>query len=246
MLKIKKINAERAIGALVLTSFLVPIIFLIYRIITTPSTGVGAEMRVRPDYVLMLVQCILGVIALILPSALTKKFSIQIPSIMYLMFMIFLWCAIFLGEIGKFYYNVPHWDTVLHAFSGAMLGALGFSFVSLLNEHKKIDFSLSPMFVTIFAFCFALSLGVLWEIYEFTFDRILNLNMQKFMLADGTPLVGAAALEDTMKDLIVDAVGALTMSAIGYISIKYKKGWLEKVLLKFTVNDKEDATNLSE
>ncbi|MPN18700.1 hypothetical protein SDC9_166063 [bioreactor metagenome] len=113
-----------------------------------------------------------------------------------------------------------------------MLGALGFSFVSLLNQSEKVPMNLSPLFVAIFAFCFAVTLGVVWEIYEFTFDGILGLNMQKFMLENGTQLIGRAALADTMKDLIVDAAGALVVSIIGYISMKKQKDWLEKVQLR--------------
>ena len=77
--------------------------------------------------------------------------------------------------------------------------------------------NLSPVFVAVFAFCFAVTLGVFWEIYEFTFDGILRLNMQKFMLENGTQLIGRAALLDTMKDLIVDCLGALIMSFVGYL-----------------------------
>ena len=92
-----------------------------------------------------------------------------------------------------------------------MLGALGFSFINILNKHEKVHVELAPIFVAIFAFAFAVSLGVIWEIYEFTFDGILGLNME---------------------DLIVDCIGAFTMSTIGYISLKYKKGWIEKLLIK--------------
>ena len=77
-----------------------------------------------------------------------------------------------------------------------------------------------------------LHLGVVWEIYEFTFDGLLGLNMQKFALEGGADLIGRAALVDTMKDLIVDCLGALIMSIIGYISLIYKKGWVEKLQLK--------------
>ena len=71
-----------------------------------------------------------------------------------------------------------------------------------------------------FALCFAVTVGVLWEIYEFSFDGLLGLNMQKFRLEDGTQLIGRAALQDTMKDLIVDVVGAATVVAWGYLHSK--------------------------
>ena len=188
--------------------------------------------RVKGDYVLMLAQCILGVIALMLPSILWKRIQLEIPSKMLILYALFLYCAIYLGEVRAFYYNVKNWDTILHTFSGAMLGALGFSFITFLNKTDRVPMNLSPVFVATFTFCFAVTLGVVWEIYEFTADGILHTNMQKFGLEDGTPFAGRLALMDTMKDLIVDTIGAAVMSVGGYISLKHKKGWVEKLLLK--------------
>lgn len=188
--------------------------------------------RVKGDYVLMLAQCILGVFALALPSILRRRIHLEIPSNMLILYALFLYCAIYLGEVRAFYYNVPNWDTILHTFSGAMLGALGFSFITFLNRTDRVPMNLSPAFVATFAFCFAVTLGVIWEVYEFTADGILHTNMQKFGLEDGTPFPGRLALTDTMKDLIVDTIGAAVMSVIGYISLKYQKGWVEKLLLR--------------
>ena len=146
------------------------------------------------------------------------------PNYMHILFFVFLFCAIYLGEIRNFYYLIPFWDTILHAFSGAMLGALGFNLVSILNESERVNITLSPIFVALFAFCFALAAGAVWEIYEYTADGLLSLNMQKFMLADGTVLAGHAALGDTMKDITVDAVSALIMAAVGYFTLEKNKG----------------------
>ena len=190
------------------------------------------EARRRSDYVLMLAQCILGILAIILPSILNKKIKLEIPSFMISLYAIFLYCAIFLGEVRSFYYNIPHWDTMLHAFSGAMIGALGFSIVNFLNNSESMHLNLSPIFVTIFAFCFSGTLGIIWEIYEYLGDCILGTNMQKYALATGENLLGQQALADTMKDFIIDLVGAFIMSIIGYISLKYKKGWIDKFILK--------------
>ena len=115
---------------------------------------------------------------------------------------------------------------------GAMLGALGFSFINILNNENTAYMHLSPIFVAIFSFCFAVTLGALWEIYEFSFDGLLGLNMQKFALENHVALVGREALKDTMKDIIVDCLGAFTVSLIGYISLRYKKGWYENFLIK--------------
>lgn len=230
----EKRDWKSIIGKFVLISFIAPMAFIIYKIIVSPTSNTEniEGLRVKTDYILMLTQCILGVIGFFLPNIISKKTKIVIPSNMYIVYVLFLYGAVFLGEVRNYYYRVPHWDTILHTCSGAMLGALGFSFVNILNKHEKVHVELSPLFVALFAFGFAISLGVMWEIYEFTFDGVLGLNMQKFALEDGTQLIGRAAVTDTMEDLIVDSVGAFTMATIGYISLKYKKGWIDKLLIK--------------
>lgn len=222
------------VGKIVLWSFIIPIAYIIYKIIVSPTVNTEhiEGMRVKTDYILMLSQFILALIAMLIPSFLSKKLKIVIPSSMYIIFVLFLYASVFLGEFKSFYYKIPNWDSILHGCSGAMLGALGFSFVNIFNDNEKIHVKLSPIFVSVFAFCFAVTLGVVWEIYEFTFDGILGLNMQKFALENGILLIGRAALKDTMKDLIIDCIGAFTMSTVGYISLKYKKGWIEKMLIK--------------
>lgn len=234
MNEVKKEKIERIFSICVLISFVVPIIFLIFRIIVEPAEGsvFGNVERTRSDYILMLIQCLLGAFALVLPKFLTNRYNVKIPTTMSIVYLIFLYAAIFLGEVRNFYHVVPYWDTILHAFSGGMIGALGFSFISLLNNIENLHLHLTPAFVAFFAFCFAITLGVAWEVYEYVFDGVLGLNMQKFLLESGEALVGRDALSDTMQDLIVDSVGAFVMCAIGYVSLKYNKGWVEKLIIK--------------
>lgn len=230
----KQRDWKAIIGKFVLISFVAPIAFIIYKIIVSPETNVEniEGLRVKADYVLMLFQCILGIIGFFLPNIISKKTKIVIPSKMYITYILFLYGAVFLGEVRNYYYRVPHWDTILHTFSGAMFGALGFSFVNILNKNEKVHVKLSPIFVALFSFLFAVTLGVIWEIFEFTVDGLLGVNMQKFALENGTLLAGRLAVIDTMQDLIVDSIGAFVVSIIGYISLKHKKGWVEKLLIK--------------
>lgn len=224
---------ERTIYLLTLTSFIIPIGFLILRVILTPPTAAAEPgVRTRADYTLMLLECMLGVIVIHLPSLLEKRFKFELPTALSLMYILFLYCAIFLGEIRDFYYRVPHWDTILHTFSSVMAGLFGFIVVAILNRDSHTAIRLSPKFVALFAFCFAVMIGVAWEIYEYTFDGLLGLNMQKFRLADGTVLAGHAALSDTMKDIIVDCLGAFAASAIGYVSLKRNAGWVSETIKK--------------
>ncbi|MGM9951292.1 MAG: hypothetical protein ACI33P_14265 [Lysinibacillus sp.] len=191
---------------------------------TAPSGIAQNEYdRVKSDYVLMILQCVTGCIVLFLPSKIEQRFQIDIPDIMEIMYFLFLFCAIYLGEVRNFYYKIPCWDLILHSFSAAMLGALGFLIVQFFNDTEKLAIRLSPFFVSLFAFCFAVACGAVWEIYEFLADGVLGTNMQKFITAEGIVLTGHEALSDTMEDLIVDALGALVVIAIGYFNISKKQ-----------------------
>ncbi len=226
--KKSKRNWKNIAGNFLFITLLLSIGFTIIKIISAPSEPVNSDVhvKIKSDYVLMLIQCILGLVVMMIPSVFERRFSIDIPNNMEIVYFIFLYCAIYLGEVRNFYYLIPYWDTVLHAFSGAMLGALGFWVVSYLNEYSKINMYLSPFFVAMFAFCFALAAGAIWEIYEYTFDGIFSLNMQKHTLENGIQLVGRNALMDTMKDIIVDALSALAVSIAGYYQLENhdKKG----------------------
>ena len=216
----------------VVISFIVPIIFLILRMIFGNVSSNVAGYHSDADYILMIIQCLLGLIVINLPTFLARKLKFELPMTLYGMYIIFLYCAIFLGEVRSFYYVIPFWDSILHAFSSLMLGFFGFMAITILLRDEHIVMSLSPIFTAIFAFCFALSIGTVWEIYEYVFDGILGLNMQKFMTVDGTLLVGHAALADTMKDIIIDAIGALTATVIGSVAIKHDRTWMQPKLKK--------------
>jgi len=230
----KKIFNAQGLLRFIFATFAVSIVYVTVRIILAPTVAPASEVptRVKGDYVLMLLQCCLGLLAMLVPGMLINRLRLSIPTVMLVVYAVFLYCAIYLGEVRNFYFVVPHWDTILHIFSGAALGALGFSIVSILNKTESLHLSLSPIFVALFAFGFAVSLGVIWEIYEFAADIVLKTNMQKFALESGEQLVGQSALADTMKDLIVDTIGAFTVSVIGYMSLRYEKGWVEKFQLK--------------
>ena len=218
----KKINMRKLTGLILVISLFLSLIFSMVRLILAPSEVPAGEpyTKVKTDYILMVLECILGLVVSFLPSMISRRWRIIVPNTVYILYFIFLYCAIYLGEILEFYYIVPHWDTMLHAFSGAMLGAFGFVLVDLLNRDVKVHVNLSPFFVSLFAFCFALAFGSLWEIYEFSFDGLLGINMQKYMSQQGVSLVGHEALKDTMKDIITDAIAALLVSLIGYFSAR--------------------------
>ncbi len=216
----EKLSAANIIAIILFITLFASAIYALVQFILAPekiSEGMPPD-NVKSDYLLMLTQCILGLIVMMIPPLFTHKLKVMVPSFMTILYYVFLYCSIFLGEIFGFYYNLPHWDLMLHAMSGAMLGVLGFLIVDWLNKDEHVKLSMNPFFVSLFAFSFALMIGTLWEIYEFAFDRVLGLNMQKFALGDGTPLVGAEALADTMEDIIIDTLAALLVSIIGFFT----------------------------
>ena len=217
-----------------LLSLILPIAFIIYCLVIWDDTVAAATGRAYSDYVLMLLQCLAGIVAIHLPTLFSRKFEIEMPVGLYIMYILFLYAAIFLGEVRSYYYKVPYWDSILHGLSSMMTGFLGFMLVALLNRSEHTHLTLSPFFVAMFAFCFSLTVGAVWEIYEFTGDLLFHTNMQKFILADGTVLIGQAALSDTMKDIIIDAAGALLASAAGYFSLRSGKGWASDLIATYS------------
>ncbi|HBY21535.1 MAG: hypothetical protein A2Y24_06160 [Clostridiales bacterium GWE2_32_10] len=214
-------NWKGIIGRILFITFILCIIYLIFKVIVslTGTMGIGIEYM-KNEYVLALVLSILGAIIMILPSIITKKRFISIPNYMYLFFFMFLYCAIYLGEVKRLYYIIPHWDTAVHVFGGAMLGIIGFMIVNILNKTEHVNIRLSPMLVALFAFFFAISLGVAWEIYEYIFDGLLSMNLQKYALKDGTLLVGHMAISDTMEDLMVNVLSAFITAVMGFFIIR--------------------------
>jgi len=154
------------------------------------------------------------------PSILEKRFGVYLPNGLQIVITLFIFAAQVLGEMSGFYTTVKWWDLMLHTISGTVLGMIGFLFVYLLNEKGNANVNLSPAFVIIFAFCFALTIGVFWEFFEYGSDRLFGYNMQRFRLP------GEDGLVDTMNDLIVDAVGAGIACIFGWLYIKQQNDTL--------------------
>jgi len=150
---------------------------------------------------------IVGLATVWMLPLMARNFSIHVPLEFEFILNIFIYGSLYLGEIQGYYTRFWWWDIVLHAGSGLTLGFIGF--LILYSLHKEGRFKASPFIIAVFSFCFALALGALWEIFEFTVDSVLGFNMQK------------SGLVDTMWDLIVDAVSALVASVSGYMYMKY-------------------------
>lgn len=195
--------------------------------------------------------CILTLILLIMPSLIQVTLKIELPTVLEILILIFIFSAEILGEIREYYIMIPMWDTILHTINGFLAAAIGFSMVDLLNRSDRMTFQLSPLFTAIVAFCFSMTIGVVWEFFEFGMDMIFGLDMQKDTVIqairsvtlnpDGRNIVTVIdpirsvvvngkdlgiggyldiGLIDTMKDLIVNFIGAVVFSVFGYVYVK--------------------------
>jgi len=142
-----------------------------------------------------------------LPSILGTRLEVRIPPQFEALAVLFIYASLFLGEVHGYYVRFWWWDALLHLGSGALLGIVGFLLVYVLNEKREIGLDMKPAFVALFAFMFAMGMGALWEIFEFAMDELFGLNMQK------------SGLQDTMWDLIVDAVGAMGIAIYGWVHL---------------------------
>ena len=200
--------------------------------------------------------CVLTLLLFMMPSFMKRKLDVELPNTLEIIILLFIYAAEILGEIGAYYVTFPYWDTVLHTLNGFLCAAIGFSLVDILNRSSSERFNLSPLYMAIAAFCFSMTVGVIWEFFECTMDQLFFLDMQKdtvvsaigsimldapggnhpvviknitdiiIVQADGTrTALGLGGyldigLLDTMEDLFVNFIGALTFSIIGYFYVK--------------------------
>lgn len=147
-----------------------------------------------------------ALILTILPVAFSKRYKIELPPTFLVAISLFVFGTLFLGEVGNFYERFWWWDILLHGASAIVFGVIGFLFVFYLFEGDK--YAAPPWALATIAFCFAVAMGALWEIFEFGMDQIFGLNMQK------------SGLVDTMTDLIVDSIGAAIGASSGFFWLK--------------------------
>ena len=114
-----------------------------------------------------------------LPTFVSKNFGINFPETLEIIILLFIFAAEILGEISAFYQKVPFWDSMLHTVTGFLAAAIGFALVDVLNRNTRFKFMLSPVYMAVVAFCFSMTVGTLWEFFEFFMDQVFNLDMQK-------------------------------------------------------------------
>lgn len=203
------------------------------------------DESVRGDYVFNIGQSAMFLLISFLPNFL-KRYRLDIPDFIYIIFILFCSAHFFLGEILGFFVKISWWDNLLHMFSGCMIALLSFSLINLLNKTNGKDFKLNIWFASIFAFSLTLAIGALWEVYEFASDMFFESNMQRAYVSTlsgrGEPLVGMAALEDTMNDLILDAIGGLVTCVVCALCVKFNKIKIEDLsVIKRRPQDNDES-----
>lgn len=198
--------------------------------------------------------CILSLVLFLLPAFFEKQLKIEIPPLFEGIIYLFIFAAEILGEVNRFYTAIPGWDTMLHTMNGFLCAAIGFAMIDLLNRHSE-HFNLTPLYLTVTAFCFSMTIGVMWEFIEFCGDQFFGLDMQKDFIVksissvtldpthsqvpyavrnitktiietkDGRNVIVDGGyldtgLIDTMKDLLVNFLGAIVCSVLGYLYVK--------------------------
>ncbi len=207
--------------------------------------------------------CALTLILLVMPSFIQVRLKIELPTTLEIIILFFIFAAEIMGEIQSYYIRFSFWDTMLHTINGFLAAAIGFALVDILNRSKKVSFQLSPVYLAVAAFCFSMTIGVIWEFFEFGMDMFFGFDMQKDTVVNSIHSVmldpknsnipvgieditdvavnGQSlglggyldiGLIDTMKDLLVNFVGAVVFSIIGYFYVKNRgKGKVAKGLI---------------
>lgn len=202
--------------------------------------------------------CILTLLLFFIPAFVDRKLNIKLPSVLELIILLFAFSAEILGEINNFYGTIKSWDTLLHTLNGFMMAAIGFALIDILNNDPHFHFTASPVFTAFTAFCFSMTVGVIWEFFEFGMDYMLHTDMQKDFVYETIASVNSSVnpigenhpvvidgihtiikgmvngkpvkyeisgyldigVKDTMKDMIVNCVGAIIFSFLGVFYIK--------------------------
>lgn len=195
--------------------------------------------------------CVLSLILFLFPAFVEKRLRIEIPTLMEMVILLFIFAAEILGELQNYYTQYPYWDTMLHTTNGFICAAFGFSLIDILTRNRQEKFRLSPLYVSLVAFCFSMTVGVLWEFFEYGMDLLFLTDMQKdtvirsmasmtlsaddsvtvwrdiaTVTVNGEPLAIDGYLDiglhDTMADLFVNFIGAVVFSVLGFFYIRQR------------------------
>ena len=155
-----------------------PAVFAVYTILRLIVLATLVSSILRGEYESAFI-CLLVLVLFMLPFFIQQNFGIELPSTLEIIILLFIFAAEILGELKCYFITFHHWDTMLHTTTGFLCAATGFALIDILNRNSRIKFQLSPIYVALVAFCFSMTVGVLWEFFEFGMDRLFEMDMQK-------------------------------------------------------------------
>ena len=155
-----------------------PVVFAVYLILRLIVLATLVSSVIRGEYESAFI-CLLVLALFMLPFFIQQNFGIELPSTLEIIILLFIFAAEILGELECYFITYPHWDSMLHTTTGFLCAATGFALIDILNRNSRIKFELSPIYVALAAFCFSMTVGVLWEFFEFGMDRLFHMDMQK-------------------------------------------------------------------
>ena len=190
--------------------------FAVYVILRILVIAVAVASMLSGNYQNVLL-CILSLILFTLPTFVSKNFGIHFPETLEVIIYLFIFAAEILGEISAFYQKLPFWDSMLHTITGFLATAIGFALIDILNRNENIKFQLTPVYMAVVAFCFSMTVGTLWEFFEFFADKFFALDMQKDFIVNS---IASTRLGPSMQNEVLqinDIVSTVVTTADGTV-----------------------------
>lgn len=188
-----------------------PVVFAVYLVLRLIVLASLVSAILRQEYESAFV-CVLVLFLFMLPFFIQKNFGICLPSTLEIIILLFIFAAEILGELQSYFIQYPYWDTMLHTTNGFLCAAFGFSLIDILNRDAKIKFTLSPVYVALAAFCFSMTIGVLWEFFEFGMDRLFHMDMQKDTIVH---TISSVMLDPTNSNIPITIDGITSVAVNG-------------------------------
>ena len=188
-----------------------PAVFTVYLVLRLIVLATLVSSVIRSEYESAFI-CLLVLMLFMLPFFIQQNFGIELPSTLEIIILLFIFAAEILGELECYFITYPHWDSMLHTTTGFLCAATGFALIDILNRNSRIKFELSPIYVALAAFCFSMTVGVLWEFFEFGMDRLFHMDMQKDTVVQS---ITSVMLDPTNRNIPITIDGIHSVAVNG-------------------------------
>lgn len=196
-------------------------IFGIFVLIYNIKNLIVGTSKPRSEEIILVIEMFAAIALIFVPQLIEHIFKINMPNAMMNAYWVFLLLATFIGTGLQIIVAIPFWDKILHLYSGALLTLVGYGVLSyFFIDNLQV---LKPTFVAFFGVIFSLASGLLWELWEFTCDSVLGMNLQRFATVEGVPFIGREALMDTMMDVIFNTGGIIIATVILFLFYRKNK-----------------------